>query len=332
MNKLNTIIKYNLKSRKVLIQQDGLNVFFIKKKELEKNAQDKVYVDFLGLRKKLKQILPSASDTCFQVIGDSNPFSEWGHRYAGTVLQNLMQKHQGPVLYGFTSNKNGGANGVVGKWLENNPEYNNKVVANIVYPESITAIQDWECTYSEAVKNYLVVFDDKKDCHFGDDIALSDNLAKKLLCLEGGVISFCQIINTLIYHDDPEITVIHGLRDKENRSWFSAAELISKLKKSNSIEDSIKIKNAYLNDKKLYDPSGRSPSPETIKVKEDQVNTAFQALIASKNSLEKPKGITINEYLEIKQTKAELFQLSDLNNGKDYILSTSFKSSLNKNY
>ncbi|MES2141719.1 MAG: hypothetical protein V4471_02385 [Pseudomonadota bacterium] len=322
MNKLNAIINSNLEFRKILIQRDGLNVFFIEKEKLETNEKGEIQIDFLSLRKELQEILVLPSGTCFQVIGDSNPFSKLGHRYAGTVLQTLMQKHQGPVLYGFTSNKDGGANGVVGEWLENNPEYSNKVVANIVYPESIIAIQDWECTYSEAVKNYLVVFDDQKDCHFGDDVALSDNLAKKLLCLEGGVISFCQIVNTLIYHDDPEITVIHGLRDKKNRSWFSAAELISKLKKANSIEDSIKIKNAYLNDKKLYDPSGKLPSPEIIKVKEDQVNTAFQALIASKNSLEKLKGITVNECVTPKLTKSELFQLPNLKNAGSYILNT----------
>lgn len=278
----------------------NINVFFIKKSALDK-------IDFSNFRLNLQKTLSLSTEQCLQVIGDSNPFSEKGHRYSVKLLFDVMKRHAGPILYGFTSNNNGGANGIVAECLEKDRSQSNKVVANIVYPESITAISEWGCTYSEAVKNYLVVVD-PQGCRFGDDIMLSDNLAEKLVCFDGGVISFCQVVNTLIYHDSSEITVVYGLRDKENRPWFSAAEIISQFKKASCIEDLIKINADYLKNKPLYDPSGKQPTAKIIKLKEEQINTAFQKLIEAKGVLQKLQDITVTEYMTRKLIKTEFFQ------------------------
>jgi hypothetical protein len=251
-------------------------------------------IDYLSFRSQLKEKLFLSSGQGLQVIGDSNPFSKSGHRRAIEILEPLLKDYPGFLLYGFTSNQHGGANGVVEDCLKLNSSLIAKVCANVVYRDSIKAIKEWECTFYEEIKNYLVVFAKEKDCCFGDDIELSDKLAEKLLCLEGGAISFCQLINTLAYHEKPDITLVYGIRDGE--PWFSAAELLAKLKKANNIDDLHRIRNNYLLGKKLYDPSGKVPSDEAIVLKEKQINDAFAKLIETENSLEKLKNVEVEVY------------------------------------
>ncbi len=118
-------------------------------------------------------------------------------------------------------------------------------MANIVANESLAVIEKYQCPHSEKIQNFLIVDDGNGGCQFGDDINLSDPLAEELICLEGGVISFGQILNTLIHHEEPHITIYTGLRKKDNsgleRTLFSASELfltLQQAKQNNRLDNS----------------------------------------------------------------------------------------------
>lgn len=107
-DRLTKIIQDNHKVRAALIQQDRLNVFFVEKEQLDNKK-----INFDALREELKDKLLLMNCEFLQVIGDSNPFSKTGHQDAVKLLQMLMEAGQSILLYGFTSNEHGGANGVV---------------------------------------------------------------------------------------------------------------------------------------------------------------------------------------------------------------------------
>ncbi|MDQ8039680.1 MAG: hypothetical protein REH83_04670 [Rickettsiella sp.] len=186
INELEAIIKSHIKSHirtKEIYQQGETTILFVTKERL---------ADFDSFTFRSQAQAGFKTSKFVQIIGDSNPFSEFGHKKAIDHLTKLMHKSEKKLLFGDTSNQYGGANGVVGEWLEKNPTQAEKVIANIVYPESIIAVKEWGCSSSTYVKNYIVLCDPNLNgyCKFGDDIILSDNLADELVCYEGGVISF----------------------------------------------------------------------------------------------------------------------------------------------
>ncbi len=190
-----------------------------------------------------------------------------------------LKTFKGLIFYGFTGE---GANGIVADLVKNEIILAEKVMANIVANESLTVIEAYQCPYSKTIKNFLIVDDGMGGCHFGDDINLSDSLAEQLICLEGGVISFGQILNTLIRHDKPQITMYTGLRNKDNadleRSLFSASELFFTLKQAiqaNRLENSDQLEEVlydYLKQHRL-DPKNNANNELN---KQTQVQTYFE--------------------------------------------------------
>ena len=74
------------------------------------------------------------------------------------------------------------------------------------------------------------------------------------------------------------------------------------------MDDLIRIKETYLGDIRLYDPSGDEPSAKIIAQKTEQVNTAFNRLIQADASLEKLKAIKVKQYMTSKLNKAACFR------------------------
>lgn len=210
-----------------------------------------------NVKTKLKELFQLSYYSGIQIIGDSAAFSDKAHQFLLEKLAEL-QTFKGLIFYGFTGE---GANGIVADLIEKEIILAEKVVANIVANESLKVIEDFECRYCKKIKNFFIVDDGHGGCQFGDDINLSDSLAEQLICLEGGVISFGQILNTLMLHEQPQITLYTGLRNKDNtdleRRLFSASELFLTLKQAiqdNHLENSDqfeKILNDYLEQHRL---------------------------------------------------------------------------------
>lgn len=194
-----------------------------------------------SLRDTLKELFQLQTYSGKQIIGDSAAFSEEANKF---LLNNLaeLKKFEGVIFYGFTGE---GANGVVAELIEKKILSTEKIIANIVANESLAVIEKYQCRYSEKIQNFLIVDDGNGGCQFGDDINLSDPLAEKLICLEGGVISFGQVLNTLIHHEEPHIIIYTGLRKKDitglERTLFSASELfltLQQAKQNNRLDNS----------------------------------------------------------------------------------------------
>lgn len=209
------------------------------------------------LKTELKELFQLPHYSGIQIIGDSAAFSNKAHQFLLEKLAEL-KFFQGLILYGFTGE---GANGIVADLIEKEIILAEKVLANIIANESLKVIEEFNCRYCKKIKNFFIVDDGNGGCQFGDDINLSDSLAAQLICLEGGVISFGQILNTLMLHEHPQITIYTGLRNKDNadleRRLFSASELFLTLKQAiqdNRLENSDqfeKILNDYLKQHRL---------------------------------------------------------------------------------
>ena len=256
------------------------------------------------LKTKLKELFQLSCYSGIQIIGDSAVFSDEAHQFLLEKLAKL-KTFKGLIFYGFTGE---GANGIVTDLIEKEIVLTEKVIANIVANESLKVIEKFQCRYSEKIQNFFIVDDGKGGCQFGDDINLSDSLASQLICLEGGVISFGQILNTLMLHEQPQITMYTGLRNKDNanleRSLFSASELFLTLKQAihdNSLKNYDqfeKILNDYL---KMHRLNPLNNHQNEFKQKQIQVYfDQFKQLTEETQGkiINKIKAIKVINYLE----------------------------------
>lgn len=203
--------------------------FYIHKKKISKSLK-------LSIKQQLKKVFELPHYTGLQVIGDSASFDRKASTFVQNKLLTTLQNFEGLIFYGFTGE---GANGIIADLLEKGLS-SDHIIANIVANESLDVINNYNCRYSTRITNFLIVGNGKGRCKFGDDIELSDQLAEQLICLEGGAISFCQLINSLIYHAPAKITIYTGLRNQENtysRPLFSAGELLLKFQSATTIQE-----------------------------------------------------------------------------------------------
>ncbi len=210
-----------------LIEKDG-SLFFGVDKEKQKE------VDFSELMTKVKQSMGLSPDSSIlQVVGDSTLFSPIGTQKGLQFLQEELFKGDYLVLRGYTGHGDSAkgladVNELVNHWMEQDPSHAKRVLANVVIPHTLQAIE-WGCTTSSCCKNFFIVHN---SACFGDDIAASDGLTQKALCLEGGVQSFAQVVNFL--SNGTSIKGIHGLRHNHHlttgapleRPFFSAMEFL----------------------------------------------------------------------------------------------------------
>lgn len=95
---------------------------------------------------------------------------------------------------------------------------------------------------------------------------------------------------------------------RSGEPWFSAAVLIGKLQNASCMDDLNRIKEDYLCDIKLYDPSSKAPSVEIIQQKTEQVNIAFDRLFKSEAILEKLQAVHCIQTKVIGLSKQVFFQ------------------------
>ncbi|MFZ0219617.1 MAG: hypothetical protein WAL30_05360 [Candidatus Aquirickettsiella sp.] len=245
----------------------------------------------------LKKLFKLETYAGLQIIGDSAAFNAAATDFVQDKLENKLSQFNGLIYYGFTGE---GANGVVADLLEKDLLSSAQVIANIVANDSLTVINTYKCRFSEPIRNFLIVGDGNGGCKFGDDIELSDQLAEQLICLEGGVISFAQLINTLIFHQQPEITIYSNLRPQDNsgfRPLFSAGELLLAFQAATHVTQMPNILEHYLENHR-FNP-GNNEENGSKKKQVHQYFEKFNELDASKQNkiLKKIKNLTQVSFL-----------------------------------
>lgn len=194
--------------------------------------------DWGSMRKHLfEQMGVTGSSDTTQVVGDSATFMPNGTQKGRDFLRAQLDPED-CVLYGYTGHQDEDtacANALVAQILEDRPEQAERTLANAVDLHTPMALTKWGCVVSQQVSNILLVHS-PEGARFGDDIAASDGMTnKKMICLEGGVQSFSQMVNCL--GNDIPISAIFNLRGDKNPStlnkdtgeylpFFSAAEFV----------------------------------------------------------------------------------------------------------
>lgn len=260
--------------------------FFGLKKELQ------LSLDFEKARPLILQNMGLPPDAKFlQVVGDSAKFSAAGTEAGRRFLEKHLADDSKAILWGFTGQGLSGdaaldVNQLVNDWVDADKARSSRTLANVVDFHTVKAIRDWKCSISTSNYNFFVVYGDAK---FGDDVISSDSLTDVAVCLEGGVQSFCQIVNFL--DRKRKVVGIYNLRGSTNPAYFdpetkqymvyfSAGEFLSLLKsevdrkKEITSADIEKFKDAYLKTHQLINL--RRPDAETKQALFDAAWTLFQ--------------------------------------------------------
>lgn len=161
------------------------------------------------------------------------------------------------ILYGYTGRRTEsrhGVNELVSNLLDKN--IINNVVGMIVYPQSFDAYFNWKCTVPNTCKTIICT---GPNCNFGDDMEIGDSKTDELICVEGGIQSFAQIVNVMIAHVSSQSSVIkslYGCRTERGATFFSATRFIGFIKSELTLleEDQVREKIAqYLAQYEMYD-------------------------------------------------------------------------------
>ncbi|MCF7799617.1 hypothetical protein K9L05_01655 [Candidatus Babeliales bacterium] len=206
------------------------NVFFISKQEQDENANNLDY--FKDLKRDFMQNFMNLPEDqkIIQFIGDSRRFGPQATNFLRRLLRNKRFFGGNHVIeYGYTggapNQEQSDTNTLINEYINEHPEYSKKVFANIVTDSGTYASDS-----SPFVHNFIFVYnEDGQPTHFGDDIFVSDYMLNSsdgdsVLCLEGGVQTFLQIVNCL--KNNINIFCILNLRDRSRESEFSAARVV----------------------------------------------------------------------------------------------------------
>jgi len=252
-----------------IAQEDGKEfvVFGVKR-------EDQHRINFEELRIEMARVMGFTKPKQYiQFIGDSALYSKEGTLHAKHKIDQILSHDKDSiVLYGYTGSKQKeGAerrdiNQLLSDWVDEDTSRASRVVANIVDEHTITAINKWDCTVSENVHNFFLVYSDTKEpsVKFGDDIMSSDGLTNlKAYSFEGGIQSLRQIVYML--KRDVAIHGISNLRDLSDstnpryfdpvskKSYLSAVEFLQSIKESS--DGFVKASEDYLATHALYNKS-----------------------------------------------------------------------------
>ena len=231
-----------------------------------------------------------------EVIGDSSMFDKIGSQFAKEHFAGEMKNFNGLLLYGYNgeidlSKDLLDVNGLVNDYIDTNPEYAERVIANIVdYHTRIALVKKgqpvptlvnetetgWGSSVSQHVCNFFLVWDicsdkqelwDQDGAKFGDDIFASDSLVNhKALLYGGGVQSFEQATNILMKEHKvvsvsglrgqnipQNIVKIEGIFDKKV-IFFEAALFFNKIKALGNVDLNtiIAFKNSYVSEEEKF--------------------------------------------------------------------------------
>lgn len=225
--------------------QAGLTINFF---GIEKDQQAKV--PFAQFKAKLAKVMGIPTQNALEIIGDSSQFSETGSNYVRSFLRPHFAQNR-MIEYGFTGYVKGkelDINSFLNEYVEDDPSQAHKVLANIV-GHTHTALTQWGTAGSFHVRNFVVVYSadgmSKEPMYnhegkkvrgyttFGDDIIISDHLLQaadgdRVICMEGGVQSFRQIMNALSLNIP--VDLVYNLRKPDREGFFSAARFLKAIK------------------------------------------------------------------------------------------------------
>jgi hypothetical protein len=144
--------------------------------------------------------LLQSDTTILQVVGDSGTaYSPAAIKRIKALLQDLLTPRT-ILEYGYTATLHD-ANWIVNNLISTDPDLASRTIANIVF-ESAKAVRDWGCEATGHAKTFALVYDEGKETRFGDDVFVSDDIMVKgkgdvMICVEGGVQSFEQVVSVL---------------------------------------------------------------------------------------------------------------------------------------
>ena len=203
---------------------------------------------------KLKETIASSGQRIVQIVGDCVPYPTDAADICLSCI-NLILKPDDILEYGVTgSKKEDGScdiNQIVSDLID---AYEYDAIGNLVDYHSLMAIEKWNCTYSKMCNKYTL-YRDNGHAKFGDDVKVTDGLCDMLICADGGIQSFCQIINCLM--QNKPVYCMSGLRSEENNKYFSAAGFLLDLKNKKDIlgAEMDVLFSKYMEDKILFNKS-----------------------------------------------------------------------------
>lgn len=165
-----------------------------------------------------------------QIIGDSFLYSAEGTKAIYEILDKFTLSGGYVLEYGYTGYQKGDQcciNGVVNRLLDTR---NVDAIANVV-GQTYIALKEWKCTGSKKAKNFIMVVGNELGTYnmskFGDDIEVSDKLCDGMICFEGDIQCFAQIVNCLKYNKT--VYISDGHRTSERAKHFSIATFLKRI-------------------------------------------------------------------------------------------------------
>lgn len=214
--------------------------------------QDKqTQVPFAKFKAKVAELMRVSPAKMIEIVGDSFQFSEQGSNYVRKYLRELFAGNH-IIGYGYTGYIKGkelDINSFLNEYLDEHPKEAYKVLANIL-GHTHMALNQWHGVRgSGQVRNFVVVYNSdgmtKEPAYnkegvktsgfttFGDDIVISDHVLQpkegdRIVCVEGGVQSFRQVMNALALN--VPVDLIYNVRVPGRETFFSTARFLAKIK------------------------------------------------------------------------------------------------------
>src|SRR6056297_61123 len=165
-------------------------------------------------------------NNCIQVVGDVDYWDPEKIKLVEHELRyKLCSNEFSHINYGYTGrirDNSYGVNTMVSRIADKNEAIAKKLIANVVSFHTPHAIKNWGCTTSNSCTKFVCVGPDAK---FGDDIIITDLMCGEIICVEGGIQSFRQVLNMLIL--DRRVPLIHGCRTEESARYFSCSRFLN---------------------------------------------------------------------------------------------------------
>jgi len=221
-------------------------------------------------------------ENCIQVVGD---VTLWDKQKIPIIQERLFEilndEKFSHVNYGYTgrkckkTGKRYGVNTMTSLLADSCDSIGNKIIGNLVDFHTTHAIKNWGCTTSKECKNFVCV---GPNCRFGDDIMISDLMCSEMICIEGGMQSFRQVVNMLLL--ERKVQCFIGARTKtEGERFFSCSRFLQNFqnKEELSAEEIQKEIENFMQNFVKYDKN-----KEDHKTKDPLFNDAIEKFIEYK--------------------------------------------------
>lgn len=176
------------------------------------------------------------------------------------------------MLYGCTAKQMGDlrrdTNSLVSEWIDYDDKKTlgkqKRVIANVVDKDSLKMVKEFGFNIAKNIRNFLLVYTNTPEpqAGFGADTPLDSLTNGKMICMNGGVQSFLQVLNAL--NNNINVVGLTHLRskDKDNfdpttkKNYLSACDLLAVVKNKMGHGKSLQqIIKDYIREHALYNTS-----------------------------------------------------------------------------